>query len=68
MEDWRDCNDPAELRIRFDVALEENAELREELAKTRAENVCLRTRLGLPAADSTPPLLPVSEPPAPAPR
>ncbi|MGW7385301.1 hypothetical protein [Streptomyces sp. NPDC054794] len=33
MADWSDCFDPDELRIRLDVALEENAELREEIAR-----------------------------------
>jgi len=62
VEDWSDCNDPAELRIRLDVALEENAELREELARLQAENGCLRARLG--ATDPTEPavLPPVADP------
>ncbi|MCX4648044.1 DEAD/DEAH box helicase family protein [Streptomyces sp. NBC_01446] len=46
VEDWSDCFDPAELRIRLDVALEENAELREEIARLRADNERLRSRLG----------------------
>lgn len=33
MEDWSDCFDPDELRIRLEVALEENAELHEEIAR-----------------------------------
>ncbi|WP_267889000.1 hypothetical protein [Streptomyces viridochromogenes] len=36
VEDWSDCNDPDELRIRLDVAQQENAELREELARSVA--------------------------------
>ncbi|MFF0448077.1 DEAD/DEAH box helicase family protein [Streptomyces sp. NPDC004609] len=65
MEDWYDCSDPAELRIRLDVALEENAELRAELAGVRVENLRLRTRRGIPAADAPQALPPVPEPPAP---
>ncbi|MFE9801586.1 hypothetical protein ACFYP6_22420 [Streptomyces goshikiensis] len=66
MEDWHDCNDPAELRIRLDVALEENAELRAELAGLKAENQRLRTQLGMPAADNPRALPLVPDPPAPA--
>ncbi|QWQ44798.1 DEAD/DEAH box helicase family protein [Streptomyces sp. YPW6] len=65
MEDWYDCNDLAELRIRLDVALEENAGLRAELAEVRAENRRLRTRLGVPAPDAPRALAPVPEPPPP---
>lgn len=65
VEDWHDCNDPAELRIRLEVALEENAELRAGLAEVRIENLRLRTRLGMPADDTSRALPPVPEPPAP---
>ncbi|MER6076115.1 DEAD/DEAH box helicase family protein [Streptomyces sp. NPDC001817] len=46
MEDWSDCFDPDELRIRLDVALEENAELHEEIARLRADNARLHSLLG----------------------
>ncbi|MFD1277853.1 hypothetical protein ACFQ51_55570 [Streptomyces kaempferi] len=46
MEDWSDCLDPDELRIRLDVALEENAELHEEIARLRADNIRLCSLLG----------------------
>ncbi|WP_326580835.1 DEAD/DEAH box helicase family protein [Actinacidiphila glaucinigra] len=65
MEDWHVCNDPAELRIRLDVALEENAELRAKLAALRTENLRLRTRLGMPTDDVPQELPPVPELPAP---
>jgi hypothetical protein len=38
VEDWPGCNNPAELRIRLDVALEENVELLAKLAEPLAEN------------------------------
>lgn len=69
VEDWFDCFDPDELRIRLDVVLEENAELREELARLRADNARLRSlldpggRTGAPTMPSVPepvPVLPVS--------
>ncbi|SHN34816.1 hypothetical protein SAMN05216268_1494 [Streptomyces yunnanensis] len=65
MEDWHDCNDPAELHIRLDVALEENAELRTKLAALRTENQHLRTRLGMPTVDVPQALPPILEPLAP---
>ncbi|WP_177235229.1 DEAD/DEAH box helicase family protein [Streptomyces sp. MUSC 14] len=46
MEDWSDCFDPDELRIRLDVALEENAELHEEIARLRADNARRCSLLG----------------------
>ncbi|MFE0632651.1 hypothetical protein ACFW3D_37570 [Streptomyces sp. NPDC058864] len=58
VEDWHVCNDPAELRIRLDMALEENAAL-------RTENLRLRTRLGMPTTDAPQELPPVPELPAP---
>ncbi|MGK5544051.1 hypothetical protein ACSNOH_04850 [Streptomyces sp. URMC 127] len=62
MEDWHDCNDPAELRIRLDVALKENAELHAKLAEFQAENERLRTQLGMLTAE-VPQVLPqVPEP------
>ncbi|MET9779287.1 DEAD/DEAH box helicase family protein [Streptomyces sp. NPDC006367] len=65
MEDWHDCNDPAELRIRLDVALEENAELRAKLTERQAENERLRTQLGMLTV-KVPQVLPrVPEPMAP---
>jgi superfamily II DNA or RNA helicase len=45
MKDWLDCYDLDELRIRLDVALEENAALEQELVQARAENQRLRNRL-----------------------
>ncbi|MFE2611026.1 Ig-like domain repeat protein [Streptomyces mirabilis] len=45
MDDWDGWDDPAELRIRLDVALEHIAELAEE-------NRRLRERLGMPAPDT----------------
>ncbi|MGP3950916.1 TOTE conflict system archaeo-eukaryotic primase domain-containing protein [Streptomyces sp. 7N604] len=65
MEDWHDCNDPAELHIRLDVALEENAELRAKLAELQTENQRLRTRLGMPTTATPQALPPVPEPLAP---
>ncbi|MFG2631706.1 hypothetical protein [Streptomyces sp. NPDC048473] len=58
MEDWSDCNDPDELRIGLEVALQEKAELREQLAQFKAENVHLRARLG-----KTAPTVPAALPP-----
>jgi superfamily II DNA or RNA helicase len=46
VEDWPDCFDHDELRIRLDVALEENAELHEEIARLRADNARLHSLLG----------------------
>ncbi|MFZ3492066.1 TOTE conflict system archaeo-eukaryotic primase domain-containing protein [Streptomyces sp. 5.8] len=63
MDDWSVCDDPVELRIRLDVALEENAELHTELAALRAENTALRTRLGMPNGDGQDELPPVPEAP-----
>ncbi|MCX5357258.1 DEAD/DEAH box helicase family protein [Streptomyces sp. NBC_00124] len=67
MEDWSGCFDPDELRIRLDVALEENAELREEIARLRADNARLHSLLGrdVQAAPAAIPLFPepVSVPP-----
>ncbi|MDX3763677.1 hypothetical protein, partial [Streptomyces sp. AK02-04a] len=37
MEDWSDCFNPDALRIRLDIELEENAELREEIARLHSE-------------------------------
>ncbi|MEV5879408.1 DEAD/DEAH box helicase family protein [Streptomyces sp. NPDC052101] len=65
MEDWHDCNDPAELRIRLDVALEENAELRAKIAEFQAENERLRTQLGMPTVKVTQVLPQLPEPLAP---
>ncbi|MFB7630629.1 hypothetical protein ACFC0M_06735 [Streptomyces sp. NPDC056149] len=69
VEDWFDCSDPDELRIRLDVALEENAERREELARLRADNARLRSLLApgvragaltMPPVPKPVPVLPVS--------
>lgn len=62
VEDWSDCNDPAELRIRLDAALEENAELREELARLQAENGRLRAHLGATSPAEPAVLPPVADP------
>ncbi|MFJ1936632.1 TOTE conflict system archaeo-eukaryotic primase domain-containing protein [Kitasatospora sp. NPDC088160] len=62
MEDWSDCFDPDELRIRLDMALEENAQLREELAGAQAENTRLRSRLSCGAPVRATSLPPVPEP------
>ncbi|GAA3028245.1 TOTE conflict system archaeo-eukaryotic primase domain-containing protein [Streptomyces glomeratus] len=68
MEDWTDCLDPDELRIRFDVVREENAELREEIARLRADNTRLCSLLGRDAQTVPVGMPPVSEPvPAPPP-
>ncbi|MFC9645982.1 hypothetical protein ACFTZF_47110 [Streptomyces mirabilis] len=68
MEDWSDCFDPDELRIRLDVALEENAELHEEIARLRADNARLCGLLGRDIQTVPPGMPPVSEPvPAPPP-
>lgn len=68
MEDWSGCFDPDELRIRLDVALEENAELHEEIARLRADNARLRSLLGRDIQPVPAGLPPVSEPvPAPPP-
>ncbi|MEV6740827.1 hypothetical protein AB0N14_29355 [Streptomyces sp. NPDC051104] len=40
VEDWHACNDPAELRIRLDVALEENAELHAPHSPRYAPRTC----------------------------
>lgn len=64
VEDWSDCHDPAELRIRLDVALEENAEFRDELARVQDENGRLRARVGH-AALAEPPVLPPDADPVP---
>ncbi|MFB7270719.1 hypothetical protein [Streptomyces sp. NPDC056244] len=60
--DWSDCNDPDELRIGPEVALQEKAELREELAQIKAENVYLRARLGKTAPTVPAALPPVADP------
>lgn len=65
VDDWSFCDDPAELRIRLDVALEENAELHTEIAVLRAENTVLRTRLGMPTGGGRAELPPVAEAPPP---
>jgi hypothetical protein len=65
VDDWSVCDDPAELRIRLDVVLEENAELHAKLAALRAENTALRTRLGVPTGGGRAELPPVPEAPAP---
>lgn len=44
--DWPGLFDPAELRIRLDMALEENAWLRDEHARLEAENARLRRLAG----------------------
>lgn len=44
--DWPGLFDPAELRIRLDMALEENAWLRDEHARLEAENARLRSLAG----------------------
>lgn len=62
VEDWSDCNDPDELRIRLDAALQENAELREELAQVKAENVRLRAPLGRVVPTVPAALPPVADP------
>lgn len=62
VEDWSDCFDPAELRIRLDVALEEKAELREELARLRADNARLRGFLDPGVRVGASAMLPVPEP------
>ncbi|MFE9882153.1 DEAD/DEAH box helicase family protein [Streptomyces sp. NPDC005784] len=68
MEDWSDCFDPDELRIRLDVALEENAELHEEIARLRADNARLCSLLGRDIQTVPAGMPPVSEPvPAPPP-
>ncbi|MFE3900135.1 hypothetical protein ACFXPY_07115 [Streptomyces sp. NPDC059153] len=53
-----------ELRIRLDVAFEENAELHAKLAVLSAENTSLRTRLGMTTCDGPAELPPVPEAPA----
>jgi hypothetical protein len=58
VDDWDGWDDPAELRIRLDVALEQIAELTEE-------NRRLRERLGMPALDTAPERPEVVERPAP---
>ncbi|WP_406190228.1 DEAD/DEAH box helicase family protein [Streptomyces sp. NBC_01017] len=70
MEDWSDCFDADELRIRLDVALEENAELLQEIARLRADNAQLRSLLGpggraAPAAAMPPMTEPVLDLPLP---
>ncbi|MFL1382292.1 TOTE conflict system archaeo-eukaryotic primase domain-containing protein [Nocardiopsis protaetiae] len=45
MDVWSEWGDPAELRIRLDLSLQENAELRAEIARLRTENTELRSRL-----------------------
>ncbi|WP_455357538.1 TOTE conflict system archaeo-eukaryotic primase domain-containing protein [Streptomyces sp. SYSU K217416] len=68
MEDWSDCFDPDELRIRLDVALEENAELHEEIARLRADNARLCSLLGRDIQTVPAGMPPVPEPvPAPPP-
>ncbi|MEV1084027.1 DEAD/DEAH box helicase family protein [Streptomyces sp. NPDC050211] len=62
VEDWSDCNDLDELRIRLDVALQENAELREELAQIKADNIRLQARLGETAPTGFAVLPPVVDP------
>ncbi|GAA1115437.1 DEAD/DEAH box helicase family protein [Nocardiopsis metallicus] len=54
MDERSGWNDPAELRIRLDVALEETAELRAEIERLQAENAQLRTRLGSLGPTSVP--------------
>ncbi|KAB1139633.1 hypothetical protein F7R91_39045, partial [Streptomyces luteolifulvus] len=68
MEDWADCFDTDELRIRLDVALEENAELHEEIARLRVDNARLCSLLGRDIQTAPAGMLPISEPvPAPPP-
>ncbi|MEU5194555.1 DEAD/DEAH box helicase family protein [Streptomyces scabiei] len=67
MEDWSDCFDPDELRIRLDVALEENAELHEEVRRLSVDNARLRSLLGLGVPSGASPMPPVAEPVAPVP-
>lgn len=64
--DWSGLFDPAELRIRLDMALEENAWLRDEHARLETENARLRglvgrgTRVGDLVWSSGPALAPTS--------
>ncbi|GAA1264729.1 DEAD/DEAH box helicase family protein [Streptomyces aureus] len=67
MEDWSDCCDPDELRIRLDMALEENAELREEITRLRSDNKQLRRRLGSDASATHTTMRPIPEPTLPPP-
>ncbi|MCC9711798.1 hypothetical protein E4N62_45265 [Streptomyces sp. MNU76] len=67
VEDWSDCFDPDELRIRLDVALEENAELHEEVGRLSADNARLRSLLSLGVRSGASPMPPVAEPVAPVP-
>jgi superfamily II DNA or RNA helicase len=67
VEDWSDCFDPDELRIRLDVALEENTELHEEAGRLSADNARLRSFLGLGVRSAAAPMPPVAEPVAPVP-
>ncbi|MET8453999.1 DEAD/DEAH box helicase family protein [Streptomyces sp. NPDC005209] len=68
MEDRSDGFDPDELRIRLDVALEENAELHEEIARLRADNARLCSLLGQDIQTVPASMPPVPEPvPAPPP-
>jgi hypothetical protein len=43
--DWLDLFDPAELRIRLDMALEENGWLRDKHARLETENARLRGKI-----------------------
>jgi hypothetical protein len=62
VEVWSDCFDPDELRIRLDVALEENAELHKEIARLRADNARLCSLLGRDSQTVPVGMPPVSEP------
>ncbi|GAA1933891.1 hypothetical protein GCM10009753_79110 [Streptantibioticus ferralitis] len=62
MDDWSDCSDPDELRIRLDMALEENAELQQELTRLRADNARLLSILGRDTQTAPAATPPVAEP------
>lgn len=65
--DWLGQEDPAELILRLDVVLAENAELRDEIGQLRADNVCLRRALESDRA-AVPGLTHARDAPRPRPR
>ena len=61
VDDWSQWVDPAEWLMRLDVLLQENAELRGEVARLRADNARMAAAAGLPSGAGHAALPPVPE-------